>query len=174
MTDYATRIALDAIRLERVLPGPIEKVWAFLTDPEKRSRWLCGGDFELRVGGKVTLDFNHSRISHETTPEKYRDMPMCSMGAVLRVEPPKLLEFTWLEADGGHSQVTWELAANGDKVLFTITHRQVRERGMLLSVSAGWDVHVGILDDVLAARTPRGFWSSHEAREREYEKRFPA
>jgi uncharacterized protein YndB with AHSA1/START domain len=173
MADYATRIAPDAIRLERILPGPIEKVWAFLTDAEKRSRWLCGGEFELRVGGRVTLDFNHSRISHEATPEKYRDMPMCSTGEVLRVEPPKLLEFTWLEADGAHSQVTWELAQAGDQVLFTITHRQVRERGMLLSVSAGWDVHVSILDDLFAGRTPRGFWSSHDAREKDYEKRFP-
>lgn len=174
MNGYATRIAPDAIRLERLLPGPIEKVWAFLTDPGKRSRWLCGGEFELRVGGKVTLDFNHSLISHEPTPEKYRDMPMRSTGEMLRLEPPKLLEFTWHEAAGAHSKVTWELAERGSQVLFTITHTQVRERAMLLSVSAGWDVHVGILDDVLAGCAPRGFWSSHDQREKEYEKRFPA
>ena len=36
----------------------------------------------------------------------------------------------------------------------------------------GWDVHVGILEDVLTNRAPRGFWSSHEKREQEYSGRF--
>ena len=46
---------LDAgtIRFERLLPGPIERVWAFLTESEKRKLWLAAGDFELRPGGKL-------------------------------------------------------------------------------------------------------------------------
>jgi hypothetical protein len=43
----------------------------------------------------------------------------------------------------------------------------------LLSVSGGWDVHVGILDDVLTEHAPRGFWSSHARLEAEYGQRFP-
>src|SRR5205814_4406784 len=40
------------VRLERMLPGPIERVWAYLTDSEKRKTWFASGIFDLRVGGK--------------------------------------------------------------------------------------------------------------------------
>ena len=31
------------VRLVRILPGPIERVWEYLTDSEKRARWFGGG-----------------------------------------------------------------------------------------------------------------------------------
>lgn len=173
MHDYATRIAPDAMRLERLLPGPIERVWAFLTESEKRSRWLAAGDMELKPGGKVELDFNHGILSSESTPAKYRDMPMSFTGRLLRCEPPKLLSFTWMESHGEHSEVTFELAPRGDQVALTITHRKLGDRAELLSVAGGWDTHVGILEDVLMQRTPRGFWSTHDTLEQEYARRFP-
>lgn len=173
MDTYATRIAPDAIRLERLLPGPIERVWAFLTESDKRAKWLASGAMELRAGGKVELNFSHDMISPEATPAKYKDMPMGFTGTVIRCDPPKLLQFNWMESHGGHSEVTWELAERGSQVLFTVTHRKLEDRPALLSVSGGWDVHVGILEDVLTNRAPRGFWSSHEMREQEYSVRFP-
>ena len=173
MDTYATRIAPDAIRLERLLPGPIERVWAFLTESEKRAKWLAAGAMDLRSGGKVELNFSHEMISPEATPAKYKDMPMGFTGTVIRCEPPKLLQFHWMESHGSNSEVTWELAERGAQVLFIITHRKLEDRAALLSVSGGWDVHVGILEDVLTKRTPRGFWSSHEKREQEYSRRFP-
>jgi hypothetical protein len=69
--------------------------------------------------------------------------------------------------------VTFELAPKGTQVLLTITHRKLLDRGMLLSVAGGWDTHVGILDDVLNDRPPRGFWSTHARVESEYGQRFP-
>jgi uncharacterized protein YndB with AHSA1/START domain len=170
---YATRIAPDAIRLERLLPGPIERVWAFLTESDQRAKWLASGAMDLRSGGQVELIFSHEMISPEETPAKYRDMPMGFTGTVIRCEPPKLLQFNWMESHGSHSEVTWELAERGAQVLFTVTHRKLEDRAALLSVSGGWDVHVGILEDVLTNRAPRGFWSSHEKREQEYSGRFP-
>ncbi len=173
MNEYATRIAPDAIRLERLLPGPIERLWAFLTESDKRAQWLAAGNMELRAGGKVELLFAHEKISPEPTPARYQDMPMTFTGTVVRCEPPRLLQFTWMESLADNSEVTWELAERGQQVLFTITHRKVPDRATLLSVSGGWDVHVGILEDVLSQRAPRGFWSSHEKLEREYAARFP-
>jgi len=172
MNDYATRIAPDAIRLERLLPGPIERVWAFLTESDKRSKWLAAGNMELRAGGKVELLFAHEKISPEPTPAKYKDMPMGFTGRVIRCEQPRLLQLAWMESHGSDSEVTWELAERGQQVLFSITHRKLEDRAALLSVSGGWDVHVDILDDVLMQRPPRGFWSSHEKREQEYAARF--
>lgn len=172
MDSYATRIAPDAIRLERLLPGPIDRIWAFLTESEKRGKWLASGNMELRAGGKVELNFSHEMISPEQTPAKYKDMPMGFTGTVIRCDPPRLLQFAWMESHGSSSEVTWELAERGAQVLFTITHRRLEDRAALLSVSGGWDVHVGILEDVLTQRPPRGFWSTHERREQEYAGRF--
>jgi uncharacterized protein YndB with AHSA1/START domain len=172
MHSYVNRIASDALRLERMLPGPIERVWGFLTESEKRARWLAGGEWELRPGGRVELRFAHDQLQSEPTPPEYRDLPMCFTGKVLRCEPPRLIEFTWLESSGATSEVTFELAPRGEQVAFTITHRRIPNRAELLDIAGGWDVHTGILEDVLASRVPRGFWSAHERLLKEYEQRF--
>jgi uncharacterized protein YndB with AHSA1/START domain len=173
MHEYVNRIAHDALRLERLLPGPLERVWSFLTDSEKRGRWLATGDWELRAGGRIELNFAHDRLSAEATPARYRDMPMSFTGKVLRCEPPRFIEFTWIESDGVASEVSFELSPRGDQVALTITHRKIPNRAELLDIAGGWDVHAGILEDVLAARTPRGFWSTHARLVEEYARRFP-
>ena len=43
------------IRLMRTLPGPIERLWQYLTDPEKRSRWFAGGPMELKADDERNL-----------------------------------------------------------------------------------------------------------------------
>jgi uncharacterized protein YndB with AHSA1/START domain len=173
MHEYVNRIAHDALRLERLLPGPIERAWSFLTESEKRGRWLATGEWELRPGGRVELNFAHDRLSAEATPARYRDMPMSFTGKVLRCEPPRLIEFTWIESDGVVSEVTFELSPRGDQVALAITHRKIPSRAELLDIAGGWDVHTGILEDVLAGRTARGFWSTHARLVEEYARRFP-
>jgi uncharacterized protein YndB with AHSA1/START domain len=61
-------IGPGTLRFERLLPGPIERVWEFFTDPEKRARWFCGGRMEPRVGGRFDLEFDHRRISDHPEP----------------------------------------------------------------------------------------------------------
>jgi uncharacterized protein YndB with AHSA1/START domain len=172
MHTFAERIAADSVRLERLLPGPLERVWAHLTESDKRARWLAGGEWELRVGGRIEMHFAHDRLQHEPTPAEYRDMPMSFTGKVLRVEPPRLIEFTWMESDGVATEVTFELAERGDQVALTITHRKITRHDELLDISGGWDVHVGILQDLFANRPPRGFWSTHARLAQEYARRF--
>ncbi|MBO7942095.1 SRPBCC domain-containing protein, partial [Streptomyces sp. S9] len=60
--------APDSVRIERVLPGPIERVWAYLTESDKRRRWLAAGDMDLRVGGAVELNFDNARLTHNDDP----------------------------------------------------------------------------------------------------------
>ncbi|MEQ8750919.1 MAG: hypothetical protein RIC52_14200 [Amphiplicatus sp.] len=47
MSDHGQRIDKMSIRFERLLPGPIERVWAYLTEPEKRAEWFAGGVTEM-------------------------------------------------------------------------------------------------------------------------------
>jgi len=66
MTNYGTFTEPGTIRFERLLPGPIERVWSYLTESKKRGKWLATGEMELRVGGNVELIFNHADLSPHT------------------------------------------------------------------------------------------------------------
>jgi uncharacterized protein YndB with AHSA1/START domain len=157
------------VRLERMLPGPIERVWTYLTDPEKRATWLAGGAFDLRVGGKADLHFDHSNITSEKPPEgKGKHV---SSGTITRIEPPRLLAFTFGAAGPG-SEVTFELKPEGKGVLLTITHVRIADRNTKIGVAAGWDAHIAILEDRLNGEPPRPFWSTHQRLKKEYEARL--
>ena len=178
MNDQLGKLVAPAtLVLERMLPGPIERVWAYLTDSEKRSQWFAAGDMDLRVGGKVELIFDNNDLSpiKEETPEKYKDV--CDTGAamhghILTIEAPKLLSYTWSEDEDGMSEVTFELVEVDDKVKLTLTHRKLFENETLVGVAAGWHAHVAIMIDILEGKTPRPFWSNHMSLEDDYRKRF--
>lgn len=161
------------IRFERLLRGPIERVWAHLTESDKKAEWLAAGDIEPRVGGKVELNFKHKNLSEEddSIPEKYKHMEEGTSitGRVTQYDPPRLLSYTWDEESGEESEVTFELNTQGEKVLLVLTHRRLGDdRDILISVGAGWHTHLGILTDRLNKRNPQGFWKVHNRMEKEY------
>ena len=173
MSEFGVVTAARTVRMERVLPGPIERVWAYLTDSEKRGRWLAAGPMELRVGGQVELTFRNSDLSSHAgpPPDKYQKQEGASVqGRITRCDPPRLLSYTW----GEESEVTFELSPQGEDVLLVLTHRRLRDRTMMVMVGSGWHAHLDILIDRLHGREPRPFWSTHARLEAEYEKRLPA
>ena len=76
LNEFGVVTEARTLRIRRVLPGPIERVWAYLTESEKRAKWLAAGEMELRVGGRVELTFRHSGLSPhaEPIPEKYAEI----------------------------------------------------------------------------------------------------
>lgn len=177
MNDYGVVTEPGTLRLERVLPGPIERVWAYLTDSEKRGKWLAPGEMDLRVGGRTELKFRNSDLSPkaEPTPDRYKQYEGVSFqGRITRCEPPRVLSYTWGEAWGQDSEVTFELTPRGAEVIMVLTHRRLVGRDTMVSVASGWHTHVGILIDMLNEREPAGFWSTHARLEAEYEKRIAA
>src|SRR5262249_43939514 len=150
MSDYGTYPESGTIRMERLLPGPIERVWEFLTDSDKRATWFARGPMELRVGGKAELTFHAGGVgpTGEQAPQRFLKYSGHTLHAtVTRVEPPRLLSFTW--GDAGNSEVTFELAPRGDEVLLVLTHRRLGTRKDVLSASGGWHVHLDALADRL-------------------------
>lgn len=170
---------LDArtVRFERLLPGPIERVWAYLTDSEKRSKWLAGGSMELRPNGRVELRFNNSELTphNEPPPEKYKKYDGATVvnWSVVHCDEPRLLAIRWGDKPED-SEVTFELEPRGDKVLLTVTHRRLSSRDSMVSVGAGWQTHLAILTAVLNGQPLPPFWSTHATLEAEYGKRIPA
>jgi uncharacterized protein YndB with AHSA1/START domain len=170
---FGTYNAPGTVHLERILPGPIERVWAYLTEPEKRSRWMAEGSMELRVGGAVELVFFCSKLCGETTPErfkKYDGHPLS--GTVTRFEPPYALSFSWgRDDDASHVEMVLSERANG--VLLAVTHTRLGGRDVIVNVSTGWHIHLGVLLDLLRGGPLRPFWPRFIAAEQEYEKRIP-
>ena len=158
MDDYGMLINPNTLRLERMLPGPIERVWAFLTESTKRAAWIAAGDMDLRIGGRVQLIFDHDRLSpeKEAVPEKYQDNCAATMdGTITRIDAPRLLAYTWGEDDGSDSEVCFELTEVGDEVKLVLTHERLVGHDQIVGVSAGWHAHIAILIDVLKGDTPR-------------------
>jgi uncharacterized protein YndB with AHSA1/START domain len=175
-SEYGAVTEPGTLRLERVLPGPIERVWAYLTESEKRGKWLASGQMELRVGGRVELNWRHADLSAEKTPpDKYNNSECADIlrGRITRCDPPHALSYTW--GDGADaSEVTFELSPRAGEVLLVIAHRRLGDRKRIVGVASGWHTHVGILIDHLHSREPRPFWTTFVRVEDEYEKRIAA
>jgi uncharacterized protein YndB with AHSA1/START domain len=176
MNDYGVLTAPDTLRIERLLPGPIERVWQYLTDSDKRATWLAEGKVEQQIGGKVEHTFRNSELSpeHDIPPPKYSncagDVPM--LGKVTACEPLRLLSYLWNAGSEGESEVSFELAQIKDQVKLTVTHRRLNNPDERLSVAGGWHTHLNILRDRLEGKTPEGFWRVHTRLEQEYAERL--
>jgi uncharacterized protein YndB with AHSA1/START domain len=168
MKEHAS-ITNDTLRIERVLPGPIERVWSYLIDGKKRALWFAGGEFEPRAGGKGVLEFNHTRLSDEPTPEKWAGTDgFTSDVVVVRIEAPRVLVWSWTEGERT-SELSIELTAQGDKVLLVLTQSPVKGREDLTNYGSGWHTHLDTLQDRLEGVKPRGFWTNFARLQKEYE-----
>jgi uncharacterized protein YndB with AHSA1/START domain len=179
MNAYGDLTANDTIRFERMLPGPIERVWAHLVEPEKRRLWLADGPMTLAPGGEVTLRFRNAELSRDDdrAPEPYRAQENSGEvhGRIVVCEPPHRLTFTWSDDPSRPgdtpSEVDIELSIQGERVRLVLTHRRLPAQE-LTSVASGWHTHLGILEDHLSGQPPRPFWRTHTRLEAEYVERL--
>ena len=166
-----TQTAPATLRVERILPAPVERVWAYLVDPEKRRTWLAGGSMAVAPGGVFELRFQHTELSGEEAPEHYAAYRKTHIqkSRVVRIEPPKLLTITWGSESDTASEVTFELSPKGDGTQLVLTHHRLPDRKETVSVASGWHAHLEVLDDVLHERKPQGFWTNLSELEAAYE-----
>ena len=52
-----------SVKIQRRLPGPIERVWAYLTESELRRKWLAAGQMEMKVGAPFELVWRNDELS---------------------------------------------------------------------------------------------------------------
>lgn len=175
MSDYGTVTEAGAVRFERLLAAPAERVWEYLTRSELRRKWFAGGDMELRPGGDLALVFRNSELSpgDEEVPEKYRQYEgFESKGRIVRAEAPRLLVFEWFEESGPPTEVEFRLEPRGEQTVLRLTHRRLASLDTVIDVSGGWHLHLDVLEDVLAGRAPRPFWARQQELEAEYRERI--
>ncbi len=116
MSDKGQMSKVAAVRFERLLPGPIERVWDYLTRTDLLPGWFGAGVIEARVGGQVNLMDGHIR------------------GTVTQCKAPHILSYTWNVFGPGEaaspypeSYLTLTLEEQGNKVLLTLNHLPILE-----------------------------------------------
>jgi uncharacterized protein YndB with AHSA1/START domain len=126
------------VTFTRALPGPIDKVWAHITDTRLLPAWFGDNStIEPRQGGHVSLMGGHIR------------------GVVTQWQPPKKLVYTWnvfgpddaADAVSAYpeSYPTFELEAHGSEVVLTFMHFPVLER-FVPQNAMGWHTMLDILE----------------------------
>lgn len=145
--DFATMRKTSSgyeLRLERVFPQSIEKVWNALIDSDERAHWLAAGAIEPRKGARFRLKWTNTGDEMEST--------------VIDADPPRLLEFFWHQERSSDSVVRWELSpeANGTRFVLTHTLPNLNEGPDALS---GWHTHVEMLGYFLRNEPSPWNWS---------------
>jgi len=167
---YGELIEPATLRIERVLPGPIERIWAYLTESDLRRQWLAAGRMEMKVGAPFEFVWRNDELTNppgERPPGFAAEHRM--EARITALDPPRRLVITWGENGG----VSFDLEEKGDEVLLTITHRRVPNRQVLLNVSTGWHKHLDVLAARVSGRTPAPFWDGWGLLQQEYERRLP-
>ena len=168
---YGELIEPTTLRIQRLLPGPIERIWAYLTDSNLRSKWLAAGQMEMKVGAPVELVWRNDELNDPPgkRPEGFAEEHRMQ-SRITELEPLRKLSITWSNS----GDVTFELEPKGTGVLLTVIHRRLPDRSTLLKVSAGWHMHL----DILVARAndtePAQFWEGWARLHQEYGRRLPA
>lgn len=177
MTELATQNAYGVLtepttlKIQRLLPGPIDRVWAYLTQSDLRRQWLAAGEMEMNVGTPVEFVWRNDELSSPPGkrpagfPEEQR-----MQSRITECNPPHKLSFTWQ----GSGDVTFELAPKGKQVLLTLTHRRLPDRPTLLKVSAGWHMHLDLLVACASDSKREPFWDGWSRLVNEYDQRLPA
>ncbi len=166
--------APDTFILERRLKAPIDRVWSYFVDADKRARWFTGGDTLTSNNQDFSFLFAHRNITNEKPPERWKEMetgefPMA--GRVLAFEPPRLLAITWGDGEEHVSEVRFEFTALGDETLLKLTHSKVDTKAHLLDFAGGWTAHVETLAGVLEGHPTNRFWADVVAAHAAYEAR---
>jgi uncharacterized protein YndB with AHSA1/START domain len=140
-------LKMPGVRMERLLPGPIERVWEHLTNTKLLNAWFGEkSNIEPRQGGAVRLMDGHIR------------------GTVTQWHPPTRLSYTWNVFGPGdppdapsaypESYLMVTLEQRGDSVLLVLNHLPVLERFEKQN-AMGWHTFLDILADTLTGRKVR-------------------
>jgi uncharacterized protein YndB with AHSA1/START domain len=116
---------LPALRFERRLGYPLERVWRAVTDPAELERWFVDSvNWTPELG---------------ETFEKYGQS-----GEITELDPPNVIAWTF-----GADRFRFELRPEGEGCLLVFTH-VFGDRSLSAQHAAGWEAYLSRLDAHLA------------------------
>ncbi|MEJ8572680.1 SRPBCC family protein [Microbaculum marinum] len=168
---YGEVIEPATLKIQRLLPGPIKRVWAYLTENDLRRKWLASGEMDLRPGAPFELTWRNDELDDSPTrrpegfPKEHR-----MQSEIIEVDPPHRLVFSWM----GGGEVSIALEEQGNKVLLTLIHRRISDRTNMLMVGAGWHMHLDILVARVKGNESAPFWEGWLRLKDDYDRLIPA
>lgn len=123
-----------ALRFERHLAHPVERVWRAVTDPAELDRWFVATVQWIPAEGETFESHGQS-------------------GEITELDPPRTIAWTW-----GDERFRFELRPDGGACVLVFTH-VFGDRSLGAQHAAGWEVYFNRLDVHLAG----GFLSEEEA-----------
>ena len=159
------------LKIQRLLPGPIERVWAYLTESDLRRQWLAAGQMEMKVGAPFELIWRNDELTNSPglRPAGFSEEHRMQ-SRITELDPPRRIAFTW----EGSGEVSFELEPKGEEVLLTVIHRRLPDRKSLLGVGAGWHMHLDVLVARSTGKEPAPFWDGWSRLREEYDRRMLA
>ena len=120
-----------SLRIPRSYDAAPERVFKAWTDTASVKAWLADG-------ADVVVDARDGGLFYIEMPWKERIYP--HYGRYLRVESPRMLEFTWVSegTQGKESVVTIELTARGGKTELTLKHEGLPSEAIAKDHEGGW------------------------------------
>ena len=114
-----------ALRFERRLPHPVERVWRAVTDPTELAQWFV------------------APVAWTPEPgERFESLDQ--PGEIVELEAPRRIVWTW-----GGERFGFELRPEGDGCVLVFTH-VFDDRVLGAQHAAGWELYLGRLDSHLA------------------------
>ena len=162
---YGVLAEPNTLKIQRLLPGPMERVWAYLTESDLRRQWLAAGEMELKVGAPVEFVWRNDELNNPRGqrpagfPEEQR-----MQGRIAELDPLRKLAIAW----DGFGGVSYELERKGDDVLLTMIQRGLPNRDIILMFAAGSHMHLDILVAHLTDEQPPLFWDGWSRLQKEY------
>ena len=173
MTSGAHGVLIEpaTLKIQRLLPGPIERVWAYLTQSELRSQWLAAGEMGTTAGSPVELVWRNDELSNPpgARPDGFAAEHRMQT-RITEIEPLRKLAIAW----EGSGDASFELEEKEGDVLLTVIHYRLPDRPTLLMVAAGWHMHLDILAARIGGRDAGPFWQGWSRLRSEYDQRLPA
>lgn len=117
--------------LVRDLAHSVERVWAYLTDPELLPLWLAEGQVQASPGGLARLDFGQSGSAIDSP--------------VTQAIPMQALDYSWSSPGEPQRPLRWRLRAiepAETRLLLSVTSFEADDPARAL---AGWDSHLEML-----------------------------
>jgi uncharacterized protein YndB with AHSA1/START domain len=128
---------MSVVRVTRVLPAPIDRVFAAWSSAAMLSRWFvvdpgwtAKAACDFREGGKYRVEMHR--------PD---GTVFVCFGEYLEIAPPRRLVFTWSSSPivVTNSRVTLELAPSGTGTALTLTHELLPDDDVGRAHASGWD-----------------------------------
>ena len=168
--DYGVVTAPRTVRIQRRLPGPIDRVWAYLADSDLRRRWLAAGEMQPQAGTTFELVWRNDELTDPpgNKPEGFGEEHRMQ-STITAFDAPRHLAFTW-----GDGEVSIALEPQGSEVLLTLVHAGISDRRNQVMIGAGWHMHLDVLVARASGTRSEPFWDGWLRLREDYERRIPA